>query len=52
MNLSQSTDQIFINTHSSVFVADNYRTKNFKAEKTDGKSQIESIDILQNHICV
>ncbi len=43
--LSESTDQIFINTHSSVFVADNYSNqKIFKAEKNDGKTEIESID--------
>lgn len=43
--LSETTDQIFINTHSSVFVADNYTNqKIFKAEKNDGKTTIESTD--------
>jgi len=45
--LSESTDQVFINTHSSVFVADNYQNqKIFKAEKTDGETEIESTDDL------
>ena len=43
--LSESSDQIFINTHSSVFVADNFpNQKIFKAEKNDGKTEIESTD--------
>ncbi len=40
--LSQGTDQVFINTHSSVFVADNYPQQSlFKAEKTNGETHIE-----------
>ncbi len=43
--LSSSTDQVFINTHSSVFVADNYSNqKIFKAEKNDGETEIEPTD--------
>lgn len=43
--LSESTDQVFINTHSSVFVADNYRNqKIFKAEKNDGETEIDITD--------
>ncbi len=46
-DLSESTDQVFINTHSSVFVADNYENqKIFKAEKNNGETKIESIDDL------
>ena len=45
--LSETTDQIFINTHSSVFVADNYdNQKIFKAEKNDGQTDIEPTDEL------
>lgn len=41
--LSQSTDQVFINTHSSVFVADNYIGQTiFKVEKTVGETEIEA----------
>jgi predicted ATP-dependent endonuclease of OLD family len=44
-SLSQDTDQVFINTHSSVFVADNYPNQSiFKVEKTDGETEIEKID--------
>jgi predicted ATP-dependent endonuclease of OLD family len=42
--LSQGTDQVFINTHSSVFVADNYPNQSIlKVEKNDGKTEIELI---------
>lgn len=42
--LSQSTDQVFINTHSSVFVADNYTGQTiFKVEKSSGETEIEAI---------
>lgn len=42
--LSQSTDQVFINTHSSVFVADNYPQQSlFKVEKTNGQTEIELV---------
>lgn len=42
--LSQDTDQVFINTHSSVFVADNYLNQSiFKVEKNDGKTEIELV---------
>ena len=47
LELSESTDQVFINTHSSVFVADNHpNQKIFKAEKNDGETDIEPIDDL------
>ena len=40
--LSQETDQVFINTHSSVFVADNYASQSiFKVEKHNGETEIE-----------
>lgn len=39
--LSQDSDQIFINTHSSVFVADNYPNQSIcKVEKHDGATEI------------
>jgi len=44
LELSSSTDQVFINTHSSVFVADNYEGQSiFKVEKTNGETSIQSI---------
>jgi len=44
LELSSSTDQVFINTHSSVFVADNYESQSiFKVEKTIGETSIQSI---------
>ena len=43
--LSESNDQVFINTHSSVFVADNFpNQKIFKAEKNEGETEIEPTD--------
>jgi putative ATP-dependent endonuclease of the OLD family len=40
--LSQDIDQVFINTHSSVFVADNYPNQSiFKVEKIGGETEIE-----------
>jgi putative ATP-dependent endonuclease of OLD family len=40
--LSQDTDQVFINTHSSVFVADNYDNQSIlKVEKSQGETEIE-----------
>jgi hypothetical protein len=43
-SLSQDTDQVFINTHSSVFVADNYPNQSIlKVEKNDGKTEIELV---------
>ena len=42
--LSQETDQVFINTHSSVFVADNYPNQSImKVEKNIGETEIEVI---------
>lgn len=39
--LSQETDQVFINTHSSVFIADNYNGQSlFKVEKNEGQTSI------------
>jgi predicted ATP-dependent endonuclease of OLD family len=41
--LSQDTDQVFINTHSSVFVADNYANQSIlKVEKANGETDIET----------
>ncbi len=50
--LSQDADQVFINTHSSVFVADNYlRQSIFKVEKYEGQTNIEqSIDFDKPYI--
>ena len=40
--MSQDTDQVFINTHSSVFVADNYDNQSIlKVEKSSGETSIE-----------
>lgn len=42
-SLSQGTDQVFINTHSSVFVADDYPNQTiFKVEKSQGETSIDS----------
>ncbi len=42
--LSQTRDQVFINTHSSVFVADNYASQTlFKVEKNSGETSIQSV---------
>lgn len=42
--LSTATDQVFINTHSSVFVADNYTGQSiFKVEKNSGATSIEMV---------
>lgn len=42
--LSQTRDQVFINTHSSVFVADNYTSQTiFKVEKNSGETSIKSV---------
>jgi hypothetical protein len=41
--LSLSSDQVFINSHSSVFVADNFAGQTiFKVEKTNGETEIEA----------
>lgn len=43
-SLSQDIDQVFINTHSSVFVADNYVNQSiFKVEKGHGETEIEIV---------
>lgn len=43
--LSKETDQVFINTHSSVFVAENHPNQTlFKVEKTSGKTEISIVD--------
>ncbi|HKO82440.1 MAG TPA: hypothetical protein VJU78_18650, partial [Chitinophagaceae bacterium] len=45
---SQSTDQVFINTHSSVFVADNYPQQSlFKIEKSNGETEIELVTDIE-----
>lgn len=42
--LSAHTDQVFINTHSSVFVADNYPNQTiFKVEKNNGATSITQV---------
>lgn len=42
--LSIATDQVFINTHSSVFVADNYDGQTiFKVEKNSGATSIDQV---------
>lgn len=42
--LSQTRDQVFINTHSSVFVADNYTSQTiFKVEKNSSETSIQSV---------
>lgn len=42
--LSETRDQVFINTHSSVFVADNYTNQTiFKVEKNSGETSIQSV---------
>jgi len=42
--LSQTRDQVFINTHSSVFVADYYTSQTiFKVEKNSGETTIQSV---------
>ncbi len=46
--LSQTRDQVFINTHSSVFVADNYTSQTiFKVEKSNGETSINSVSDLE-----
>lgn len=46
--LSNSTDQVFINTHSSVFVADNNSGQTiFKVEKSSGETEIEAISEIE-----
>lgn len=43
-DLSKDTDQVFINTHSSVFVADNYEGQSiFKVEKSSGETCISNV---------
>lgn len=43
-SLSRDTDQVFINSHSSVFVADNYPNQSiFKVEKNEGKTEINLV---------
>lgn len=43
--LSEGMDQVFINSHSSVFVADNLeRQAIFKVEKVDGETSIDKIN--------
>jgi len=40
--LSNNNDQVFINTHSSVFVADNFENQSIlKVEKLDGQTEFE-----------
>lgn len=44
-SLSKENDQVFINTHSSVFIADNEPTQTiFKVEKSEGVTRIEKTD--------
>lgn len=45
LTLSKDNDQVFINTHSSVFIADNEPTQTiFKVEKSEGVTRIEKTD--------
>lgn len=45
LTLSKDNDQVFINTHSSVFIADNEPTQTiFKVEKNEGVTRIEKTD--------
>lgn len=44
-DLSKDTDQVFINTHSSVFVADNCTGQSiFKIEKSSGETSISEVN--------
>lgn len=44
-DLSKDTDQVFINTHSSVFVADNCEGQSiFKVEKSSGETCISNVN--------
>jgi putative ATP-dependent endonuclease of the OLD family len=46
--LSQQNDQVFINTHSSVFVVDEYSSQTiFKAEKHNGETSIDQVAEFQ-----
>lgn len=46
--LSTHTDQVFINTHSSVFVADNYDSQSiFKVEKNIGATSILNVTDIE-----
>lgn len=46
--LSQTRDQVFINTHSSVFVADNYTSQTiFKVEKNSGETSINPVTDIE-----
>jgi hypothetical protein len=45
--LSNENDQVFINTHSSVFVADNFENQSIlKVEKLDGQTEFEQTNEL------
>ncbi len=47
-DLAKDTDQVFINTHSSVFVADNYASQSiFKVEKSSGETCISKVNELE-----
>ena len=47
-DLSKDTDQVFINTHSSVFVADNYDNQTiFKVEKNNGETTVEKVGDIE-----
>lgn len=44
LELADDVDQVFINTHSSVFIADDHPKQTiFKVEKTDGKTEFDKI---------
>jgi predicted ATP-dependent endonuclease of OLD family len=48
LELADDVDQVFINTHSSVFIADNSEIQTiFKVEKEDSKTEIDPIDDFQ-----
>jgi len=45
LELSQSVDQVFITTHSSVFIADDHPDQTvFKVEKVEKYTNVEAID--------
>lgn len=45
LSLSKENDQVFINTHSSVFIADNEPIQTiFKVDKNEGITHIDKTD--------
>lgn len=53
LELSKQSDQVFINTHSSVFVVDDHpRQSIFKVEKPEHASEIELVEDSDKHYVV